>query len=77
MSHAPADEGTATAQHDALLAVHMFLLLSLHNMLLLEALESKRFVLVVYVLYQLHPAEPPNTKRCYYIQIIQTDGVIF
>ena len=55
----------------------MFLLLSLDNMLLLEALESKRFALVVYVLYQLHPAESPNTKRCYYIQIIQMDVVIF
>lgn len=55
----------------------MFLLLSLDNMLLLEALESKRFVFVVYVLYQLHPAETPNTKRCYYIQIIQMDVVIF
>jgi len=55
----------------------MFLLLSLNNMLLLEALESKRFALVIYVLYQLHPAEPPDTKRCYYIQIIQMDVVIF
>ena len=51
MSHAPADERTATTQHDALLAVHMFLLLSLNNMLLLKALESKRLALVVYVLY--------------------------
>jgi len=55
----------------------MFLLLSLDNMLLLEALESKRFALVVYVLYQLHPAETPDTKRCYYVQIIQMDVVIF
>jgi hypothetical protein len=46
-------------------------------MLLLEALESKCFALVVYVLYKLPPAESPNTKRCYYIQIIQPDVVIF
>jgi hypothetical protein len=76
-TNAPADEGAAATQHDALLTVHMFFLLSFNNMLFLEALECKRFGLIIHVLYQLHPAEPPDTQRCYHVQIIQTDVVIF
>jgi len=54
----------------------MLLLLCLNNMLLLEALECKRFALVIHVLYQLHSAKSPNTQCSYYIQIVQTDVVI-
>lgn len=62
MRRLPGNEGVVDRHHDSLLRVNVFLLLRLHNVLLLEALEGEGQVLVVGVLHKLNSAEPTHTQ---------------
>lgn len=67
----PAEEGALAGHHDVFLVVGVLLLLLLHHVDLLEALEREGERLVRPVLHQLHAPEPAHAHSSHYLQVFQ------
>ena len=61
-----------TAQHDLLLAVHVLLLLGLHDVVFLQTLERQRLARLGGALNQLDPAEAADAQRGDDVQTVQS-----
>ena len=73
----PAYEVALAAHHDLLLAEDVLLLLRLHDVLLLQALQRERQRWVFGVLDEFDPSEPADTQRGDDVQVIQLDVLEF
>ena len=67
----PCYEVVSARHQDVLLAEHVLLLLGLHDVLLLETLQSVRHAGLLTALDQLHTAKPAHPERGHHLQIVQ------
>ena len=67
----PCYEVMSARHQDVFLTEHVLLLLSLHDVLLLQTLESVGHTRLLAALDQLHPPEPAHAQRGYHLQVVQ------
>ena len=69
----PGDEHVPAGHHDVPLAVDVLLLVGLHDVLLLHALESEGLQRIFLALDQLHSPEAAHAERCQDVEVVQVN----